>query len=146
MDRPPGAPPDRLGEYRLIRRLGRGGMGQVWLAMDELLDRPVAIKLIDRLRPGAAQKRRFLIEARAVARLSHPNVVAIHRVAELDGVPYIVTEWVRGDSLDQLPRPVPGPRLIELGIGLARGLAAAHRAGVLHRDLKPANAILGEDG
>lgn len=140
------APPPRLAEYRLIRRLGRGGMGQVWLAMDELLDRQVAIKLIDSIVPDPAQRRRFFVEARAAARLSHPNVVSIHRVAEADGIPYIVSEWVRGEPLDRVPRPLPWRRVVELGIGLARGLAAAHHAGVLHRDLKPANAIVSDDG
>jgi eukaryotic-like serine/threonine-protein kinase len=140
------SPPPRLAEYRLIRRLGRGGMGQVWLATDELLERQVAIKLVDAIVPDPAQRRRFLIEARAAARLSHPNVVSIHRVAEVDGIPYIVSEWVRGEPLDRLPRPLPSRRVVELGIGLARGLAAAHRAGVLHRDLKPANAIVSDDG
>ncbi|NVB82034.1 MAG: protein kinase [Kofleriaceae bacterium] len=143
---PAWTPPPRLAEYRLIRQLGRGGMGQVWLAIDELLERQVAIKLVDSLVPDPAQRRRFLVEARAAARLMHPNVVSIHRVAEIDGIPYIVSEWVRGEPLDKLPRPLPWRRVVELGIGLARGLAAAHQAGVLHRDLKPANAIVSDDG
>lgn len=139
-------PPTKLAEYRLIRPLGRGGMGQVWLAMDELLEREVAIKLVDAIVPDPAQRRRFLVEARAAARLSHPNVVSIHRVAEVDGIPYIVSELVRGEPLDRLPRPLPWQRVVALGTGLARGLAAAHQAGVLHRDLKPANAIVSDDG
>ena len=86
------------------------------------------------------------IEARAVARLQHPNVVAVYRVGSLDGHPYLVTELVRGSPLSQLKRPQPWREVLRLGVGLARGLAAAHRRGVLHRDLKPANAMLDEDG
>src|SRR5216683_7563569 len=87
---------------------------------------------------------RFLVEARAVARLQHPNVVGIYRVGETNGHPYFASEFVRGDRLDQIPRPIPGERLLRIGLGLARGLAAAHRRGVLHRDIKPANVILWE--
>ena len=140
------APPQKLGEYTLVRPLGRGGMGHVWLAHDDLLDRYVALKVIDAADPLPEQRERFLQEARAAARLSHPNVLAVYRVGELGKTPYIVAELVPGDSLDRLPRPLPWRRVAELGVGLARGLAAAHRVGVLHRDLKPSNAILTEDG
>ncbi len=146
MELPGWSPPPRIGEYRLVRRLGGGAMGQVFLATDELLHREVALKFINVLEPDPTQRERLLVEARAAARLSHPNVLAVHRVGELDGVPYIVAEFVHGQSLDRLARPLPWPRVLDLGLGLARGLAAAHRVGVLHRDLKPANAILGEDG
>jgi serine/threonine protein kinase/formylglycine-generating enzyme required for sulfatase activity len=140
------APPARLGEYTLVRPLGSGGMGHVWLAHDDLLDRFVALKVIDAADPRPEQRERFLQEARAAARLSHPNVLAVYRVGELGRTPYIVAELVTGDSLDRLARPLPWRRVAELGVGLARGLAAAHRVGVLHRDLKPSNAILTEDG
>ena len=139
-------PPTELDEYRLVRPLGRGGMGEVWLAHDTLLDRQVAVKFIAQVEPDATLRSRFFVEARAVARLSHPNVVTVHRVGELQRRPYIVSEFVRGNSLDKIEKPVPWPRLLPIAIGLARGLAAAHRAGVLHRDIKPANAILGDDG
>jgi len=85
-------------------------------------------------------------EARAIARLQHPNVVAIYRVAEVAGHPYLVSEYVRGRPLDQLERPAPSRQVLAIAIDLARGLAAAHRCGVLHRDVKPANAILTDDG
>src|SRR6185295_16746222 len=106
--------------------------------------RPVAIKLLALERREAARAR-FLVEARAVARLSHPNVVTIHRVGEIDDRPYLVNEFVRGQSLDAVVKPLDWRRALELAIGLARGLEAAHSAGVLHRDIKPANAILGEN-
>ena len=94
--------------------------------------------------PGA--RARIIEEARAIARLQHPNVVAIYRVAEVDGHPYLVSEYVRGRALDQLDRPVPWRQVLEIALDLTRGLAAAHRRGVLHRDVKPANAILTDDG
>src|SRR6185503_19167733 len=89
---------------------------------------------------------RFLIEARAAARLQHPNVATIHRVGFSRGRPYLVAEYVRGRTLSDLELPLPWTRALALGRGLVRGLAAAHRAGVLHRDIKPANAIVAEDG
>ncbi len=137
--------PRRIEEYYLVRRIGHGAMGQVFLAVDMRLDRPVAIKLLALVTSEAARAR-FLVEARAVARLSHANVVTIYRVGEIHQHPYLVYELVRGQSLDHVDKPMPWPRVREIALGLARGLAAAHRAGVLHRDIKPANAMLCEDG
>jgi formylglycine-generating enzyme required for sulfatase activity len=139
-------PPAALDEYTLLRPLGQGGMGSVWLARDGLLDRLVAIKFIDHVEPDPETRQRFAIEARAAARLQHVNAVTVHRFGEVSGRPYLVSEYIRGDSLEQLAKPVPWERCLELGIDLARGLAAAHRAGIVHRDIKPANAILGADG
>ncbi|WP_437829936.1 nSTAND1 domain-containing NTPase [Sorangium sp. So ce1153] len=138
------SPPDLFDEYRLVRLLGRGAMGLVYLAHDGLLDRSVAIKFIASVRPDETARQRFYVEARAIARLSHPNVVAVHRVGEVDGRPYLVAEFVRGRSLDEIERPIPWKRALTIGLGLARGLAAAHRQGVLHRDIKPANVMLTE--
>src|SRR5262245_5745841 len=115
MPAPAWSPPTRVGEYRLVRRLGGGGMGQVFPATDEHLDRLVALKFVGVLEPDPVQRERLLIEARAAARLSHPNVIAVHRVGELGGTPYIVAEFVRGDSLDRLARPLPSSRVLELG-------------------------------
>ncbi|MCP3141466.1 bifunctional serine/threonine-protein kinase/formylglycine-generating enzyme family protein [Pyxidicoccus sp. QH1ED-7-1] len=139
-------PPETFDEYRLVRPLGQGSMGRVWLAEDTLLGRPVAVKFIAAAQPSPEARERFLTEARAVARLQHLNVVALFRAGTVEGRPYLVSEYLRGEPLHTLPRPLPSERVLELGIGLARGLAAAHRRGVLHRDLKPANALLTEDG
>lgn len=135
----PGAPL-LLEEYRRVRLLGAGGMGQVYLYQDTELDRLVAVKFLHRLEPGFGQ--RFRTEALAAAKLQHPNVVTIHRVGEIDGRPYLVYEYIRGTSLEELAKPVPWRRAHTIGLALARGLAAAHRRGVLHRDIKPGNAIL----
>ncbi|MBL9019426.1 MAG: protein kinase [Myxococcales bacterium] len=138
---------DELEEFRLIRPLGRGGMGEVYLGHDTVLDRPVAIKLIGSRNPDAASRERFLTEARAIARLSHPNVVTIFRVGTTgDGRPFLAQELIRGTGLDQLARPVPWRRVCELAVGIARGLDAAHRRGILHRDIKPANVMLDDQG
>ena len=139
-------PPERLGEYRIIRLVGAGGMGEVYLAHDENLDRSVAVKLIRDIDPEPAAKERFMLEARAAARLQHPNVLTVYRVGEVDGRPYLITEFIKGRGLDETPKPLPWRRVLTLGVGLARGLAAAHRRGVLHRDIKPGNAILTEEG
>ncbi|WP_275439075.1 bifunctional serine/threonine-protein kinase/formylglycine-generating enzyme family protein [Archangium violaceum] len=137
-------PPEAFDEYRLMRLLGHGATGRVYLARDTLLDRPVAVKFVRALDAGALT--RFLVEARAAARVQHPNVVTLYRVGQLENHPYLISEFVRGTTLDRLPRPLPWERVLELGKQLARGLGAAHRRGVLHRDIKPGNAILTETG
>src|SRR6184192_293748 len=139
-------PPAEFEEYRVLRMLGRGQMGRVYLAYDTLLSRHVAVKFVAAERPDAAVRERFFVEARAAARLSHPSVVTIYRVGALEGRPYLVSEFVRGQALDRVVRPLAPARALAIGVELARGLAAAHREGVLHRDLKPANAMLTEDG
>ena len=143
------SPPRQVGEYALVRLLGQGAMGQVWLARDGVLEREVAIKFATAIygaRDGTEQRLRFLCEARALARLRHPNVIAVHHAAEVDGRPYLVTELLGGQSLDHLAIPLEPSEAISIGIGLARGLAAAHKAGILHRDVKPANAFLCQSG
>ncbi|HYO68277.1 MAG TPA: serine/threonine-protein kinase, partial [Archangium sp.] len=137
-------PPEAFDEYRLVRLIGHGATGCVYLAHDTLLDRPVAVKFVRAL--GAGALARFLVEARAAARVQHPHVVTLYRVGQLENHPYLISEFVRGTSLDRLPRPMPWERVLALGRDLARGLGAAHRRGVLHRDIKPANALLTETG
>jgi len=131
--------------YRLVRSIGQGGMGQVFLAHDLHLDRAVAIKRISESQADATGVARFLVEARSIARLQHPNVVSVYRVGQRDGSPYLVSEYVRGQALSELPRPQPPARVLRLALGIARGLAAAHRRGVIHRGLKPANVMLADD-
>jgi len=139
-------PPEVFDEFRLERMIGRGGMGVVYLAHDTTLGRPVAVKFIASSQPEPWVRAYFETEARAIARLQHPNVVTVFRVGQVSGHPYIVSEYVVGQSLAELPLPVPWRRALALGVGLARGLAAAHRQGVLHRDLKPSNALVTRDG
>lgn len=134
----------KIDEFELVHRLGHGGMGEVWLARDTLLERDVAIKFgLDGMTDDAYQ--RFLVESRAVARLRHPNILAVHHAGELQGQPFLVTELLRGHGLDTLGK-LPPARVVAIGLDLARALVAAHAAGVLHRDIKPANAFLCDDG
>jgi len=138
-------PVEQVDEYRITELLGRGGMGAVYLAQDTLLDREVAIKFIS-VEVAPEHRRRLLVEARAAARIKHPNVVTVFRVGEQGGHPYVVYERVRGRTLSELARPTPWPKVVELAVGIARGLAAAHEVGVLHRDIKPGNIMLSEAG
>ncbi|WP_253910519.1 bifunctional serine/threonine-protein kinase/formylglycine-generating enzyme family protein, partial [Pyxidicoccus fallax] len=142
----PWTPPEAFNEFRLEGLLGRGGMGVVYLAHDTSLDRRVAVKFMAASEPDPRVRERFTTEARALARMQHANIVNVFSVGEVSGRPYIVSEYVVGTSLAELPVPVPWRRVLSLGVGLARGLAAAHRQGVLHRDLKPANALVTKGG
>jgi eukaryotic-like serine/threonine-protein kinase len=139
-------PPGEFAEYRIVRQLGVGAMGKVFLAHDIVLDRPVALKFLGSAHLSGVARERFVLEARALARLNHPNVVGVFRVGEVETRPYLVSEFVRGKSLDKLPRPAAWMTVLNQSVDLSRGLAAAHRAGVLHRDIKPANAIMTESG
>ncbi len=135
------------GRYRLERPLGHGGMATVYLARDEELHRPVAIKLLaEHLAGDANFRKRFLREARLAARLSHPNVVTVYDAGEAeDGRPYIVMELVPGTTFGELGQVV-SDKAVELAIEACRGLAHAHAAGLVHRDVKPQNLLLREDG
>lgn len=141
------------GRYRLEKRLGRGGMGVVWRATDQLLGRQVAVKEIpldDTLSEEEArrQRDRTLREARAVAQLRHPHIIVVHDVVEHDERPYIVMDLIGGGSLaDRVSArgPVDAAEAARIGIGLLSALRTAHAAGVLHRDIKPANVLLEAD-
>jgi serine/threonine protein kinase len=138
------------GRYRLERRLGLGGMAVVHLALDTVLDRPVAVKLLAaRFADDAELRERFLREGRFAAKLSHPNVVAVFDTGELDGLPYLVMEHVEGASLaEALARrgALPPDEVAELGRQACAGLAHAHGHGLVHRDVKPQNLLLRADG
>jgi serine/threonine protein kinase len=137
-------PPVRIGKYVLEAALGAGAMGVVLSAHDETLDRRVAIKL---LRPEIAAAARLEREARALARLAHPNVVTIHEVGEHDGRTFLVMEHVPGVSLRAwAAQPRALAAKLEILCQAAAGLHAAHRLGLVHRDFKPENAIVGADG
>src|SRR5262245_53939610 len=142
------------GRYRLVTQLGQGGMGRVWLGRDEVLHRDVAMKEVtppDGLPPGEreAMGQRSLREARAIARLSHPNVVRVYDVVQSEPWPWIVMEYVPSRSLDQVLRgdgPLPPDQAARIGLGVLGALRAAHRVGMVHRDVKPGNVLLGPDG
>jgi eukaryotic-like serine/threonine-protein kinase len=136
------------GRYRVADVLGRGGMAVVYLARDDELERPVAIKVLARhLADDPVFRDRFLREARLAARLSHPNIVQIYDAGEDHGDPYIVMECVEGRSLaDELESSgaLDPARVVDLGVQVCAGLEHAHAAGLVHRDIKPGNLLLGE--
>jgi eukaryotic-like serine/threonine-protein kinase len=142
-------PGDAVGAYTLGRRLGVGGMGEVWLARDDRLDRQVAIKSLLPHHWSAAERLYQLHqEARAVGALNHPNVLTIHDVGDHHGAPYLVTEYLDGESLRVClsGAPLSVDRVLDIGTQIARGLEAAHARGIVHRDLKPENVFLLKDG
>jgi serine/threonine protein kinase len=140
---------ERLGPYELLALIGKGGMGEVYRARDTRLDRTVAIKILpaefsvheDRLR-------RFEQEAQVLGALSHPNLLAIHDVGAQDGTHFLVSELLEGESLRQRLEEgaLPLRKALELGVQIAKGLAAAHEKGIVHRDMKPDNIFLTRDG
>ncbi len=142
------------GRYRLAESIGRGGMGTVWRAEDELLGRQVAVKKL-RVPPQLHDDERERLyertrrEARSAARIAHPNVVVVHDVVEDEGLPCVVMEYVRSRTLSDVLKndgPISPREAARIGRGMVAALRAAHRAGVLHRDVKPANVLLGFDG
>ncbi len=140
------APPAELDDYTILKPLGQGGMGRVYLAEDVVLAREVAIKFVATSPPDVITRQRFLLEARAAARIRHPNVAGVYRAGDHEGIPYLVSELVRGRPLEDLPKPVPWLEALDIATQLARGLAAAHREGVLHRDIKPGNVLRTTEG
>ncbi|HET9372755.1 MAG TPA: protein kinase [Vicinamibacterales bacterium] len=142
------SPGTRLGPYEVVAKLGEGGMGEVFRARDTRLDRMVAIKVLPAGVAADPDRRvRFEREARAIAALSHPNILAIHDVGQSDALLYAVTELLDGTTLrERLTAPLPARKAVDIGIQIARGLAAAHERGIVHRDLKPENIFLLDDG
>jgi len=138
-----------LGHYRILSRIGQGGMGVVYRAHDERLDRDVAVKVLpEDVADDPDRLARFEREARAVARLDHPSLLAIHDFGREAGLTFAVTELLEGETLrDRLSSEGMGwPKVAEIGAAVAEGLAAAHGKGVVHRDLKPENIFLARDG
>ena len=132
----------RLGSYEIVAPLGAGGMGEVYRARDTRLEREVALKILpDEVSADAERRARFDTEAKAVAALSHPNILAIHDFGDHAGTAFAVMELLDGETLrDRLSGgPLPVRKAGEIGAQIAHGLAAAHEKGIVHRDLKPEN-------
>lgn len=143
------APGTRLGHYEVLSPIGAGGMGEVYRARDPRLGRDVAVKVLpDHLASDETAKHRFEREARAVAALSHQNILSIFDLGTENGVAFVVTELLEGETLKEtLQRgPIGWHRAIEIGMAVAEGLAAAHDKGIFHRDIKPANLFITTNG
>jgi Tol biopolymer transport system component len=138
----------QIGPYKIERRLGSGGMGEVFRAVDTKLNRPVAIKFLSSHLADAAGRRRFQREAQLASSLNHPHIVTVYDAGDFEDRQYLVTEFVDGGTLEEWARH--GKRgwrqIVELLIGVADGLATAHAAGILHRDIKPANVLVAKNG
>jgi eukaryotic-like serine/threonine-protein kinase len=138
----------QLGPYRIEAQIGAGGMGVVYRALDTKLNRPVAVKLLSDDWADAASRRRFQREAQMASSLNHPHILTVHDAGDVDGRQYLVTEFVDGGTLRDWARVEQRgwAQIVELLVGVADGLAAAHEAGILHRDIKPANILVAKNG
>jgi tRNA A-37 threonylcarbamoyl transferase component Bud32/tetratricopeptide (TPR) repeat protein len=143
------APGSQVGRYQILGAVGRGGMGEVYAAYHPDLDRRIALKVVGQWGADSAELRaRLLREARAIARLSHPNVVTVHDAGTVGDRVYIAMEFIDGVTLDQwvASSPQAWERVLDVFMGAGRGLAAAHAAGIVHRDFKPQNVMIAKDG
>ncbi|MCI0699935.1 MAG: serine/threonine protein kinase [Planctomycetia bacterium] len=150
--------PERVGEYRIVGRIGEGGMGVIYEAVQEPLGRRVALKFLRAVGPvGSIQRERFLRETQAAARLVHPHIVTVYGTGEHDGVPYYAMQMIHGRGLDKrieeaqkaALKPATAEQfrwVAEVGIQVGEALTYAHQHGVVHRDIKPSNLLLDEDG
>ncbi len=141
-------PGEKVGPYEVVSQLGEGGMGEVYRANDSRLHRAVALKVIGLTGSDGDRLRRFEQEARSIAALNHPNIIAIYDVGTHGEVPFLVTELLEGETLrERLNRgPIPVRKAIEIATQIAQALSAAHERGIVHRDLKPENVFLTKDG
>src|SRR6266480_5312763 len=139
----------KLGRYKIRSQLGEGGMGEVYRARDEKLNRDVAIKVLPvALSADAERLRRFEQEAQAAGALNHPNILVIFHIGIHEGAPYIVSELLEGETLRErlAGAALPQRKAIDYALQIARGLAAAHEKGIVHRDIKPDNIFITDDG
>ena len=142
-------PGTRLGSYEIIAPIGAGGMGEVYRARDLRLDRDVAIKVLpEQFAKDADALLRFEREAKAVAALSHSNILAIHDIGDVKGVHFAVMELLEGQTIRERLRQsaIPWRKAGEIGLAVAEALAVAHAKGIIHRDVKPENIFLTSDG
>lgn len=139
-----------FGYYEIIRRIGKGGMGEVYLANDSRLDRKAAIKVLNKEFSTDADKlRRFIQEAKAASALNHPNILTVYEVGDSDGLSYIAAEFIEGKTLRELlseSEPIPLRSILTISIQVSEAISAAHRAGIIHRDIKPENIMIRDDG
>src|SRR6478735_9015351 len=138
-----------LGPYKIVKRLGGGGMGEVYLAQDARLDRLVALKILPAyFASDDARLRRFQREAKAVSALNHPNILTIHEVGEAAGIRYIATEFIDGATIRQLlaKQELSLAEILDTAEQICSALVAAHVAGIVHRDIKPENIMRRADG
>jgi hypothetical protein len=145
----PLGPGARLGPYEILAPLGAGGMGEVYRARDARLAREVAIKVLPAgFSSDPERLRRFEQEARAAGALNHPNILTVHDAGHHEGAPYVVSELLEGQTLRERAQggALPVRKAVEIGVQIARGLAAAHEKGIVHRDLKPENVFVASDG
>src|SRR5262245_17187640 len=144
--------PPQIGAYQILAPLGRGGMGEVHLALDTRLGRKVAMKLLlAKFTTDVERLRRFEQEARATSALNHPNIITVYEIGEIKGRRFIVTEYVEGETLRQRLSSAPQQRIrlseaLEIAAQVAAALQAAHEAGITHRDIKPENVMWRDDG
>ena len=143
-------PSNSFAHYRLVSKLGAGGMGEVYLAEDTKLDRRVAIKFLnEEFSKDHDKLNRFIQEAKAASALNHPNILTVHEIGEVDGKNYIATELIDGKTVREhlsYKEPLPLNTILKIGVQVAEALSAAHQAGIAHRDIKPENIMLRTDG
>ncbi|NNF01022.1 MAG: serine/threonine-protein kinase, partial [Pyrinomonadaceae bacterium] len=140
---------DFLKHYRIVKKIGAGGMGEVYLASDTKLGRQVAIKILsESFESGHSNLKRFFLEAKAASGLNHPNIMVVHEIGEFDGTHYIASEYVEGKTLSQViaKRSLSLLEIVDISTQIVSALAAAHRVGIIHRDIKSDNLMLRADG
>ena len=139
-----------LSHYRILSKIGAGGMGEVYLAQDTKLDRKVAIKFLhEEFSKDADKLNRFVQEAKAASALNHPNILTVYEIGEVDGKNYIATELIDGQTLREHLSHKESLQLnsiLKIGVQVSEALSAAHQAGIIHRDIKPENIMLRKDG
>src|SRR3982751_1153574 len=138
-----------IGRYRITRSLGAGGMGHVYLGLDQQLNRPVAVKLLSHYDASEEERtRRFRQEALAASALNHPNILTIYEIGEFEGANFITSEFVDGQTLRARMKAgaLPAPATVDIVTQIAGALSAAHAAGIIHRDIKPENVMVRADG
>jgi serine/threonine-protein kinase len=143
-------PNTSVSHYKILSSIGKGGMGEVYLAQDTELNRKVAIKFLsEELSKDAEKVNRFVQEAQAASALNHPSILTVHEIGKWEDTRYIATEYIEGETLRDIIRrkePIALNRILKIGIQVAEALSAAHRAGIAHRDIKPENIMVREDG